>query len=312
MTEENLIQECPYPFSNFLKKVTDILIIIFDKQGMILDCNTTFTDLVGTFEGKSNIINHIAHKSRAELALPQDKGVQRQNLSFLRENSLPYKTNSFIYSKGDRYILFGAHRLNDNEEILNKLTQLNNELTNKSRELTKKNIQLERSKEKIEELLRTDHLTGLKNRKAFMEYLEKMSAQALRHTFPLTVIMLDLDRFKKINDTYGHSTGDKVLIALADILKKNSRQEDMAARIGGEEFLILLPHSDLDDSMQMAERIRQAIENMNIPSISENITASFGVTIFQEGDDFDSILNRVDNALYKAKAAGRNKVEKII
>lgn len=311
MTEENLIQKCPHPFSNFLREITDVLIVIFDKEGIILDCNTAFTKLVSSLEDKNNVIEHVAHKEWEELALPQDKNFQRQNLSFLRENSLPYKTNSFIYVKDDKYILFGAHRLNDNEDVLNELTQLNNELTNKSRELTKKNIQLERSKDRIEELLRTDNLTGLKNRKAFTEYLEKISAQAVRHQFPLAIIMLDLDRFKKINDNYGHSTGDKVLVSLADVLKENSRREDMAARIGGEEFLILLPHTELEASMQMAERIRRGVENMNVTPVSENITASFGVTVFQEGDDFDSILNRVDNALYKAKAAGRNRVEKI-
>ena len=118
--------------------------------------------------------------------------------------------------------------------------------------------------------------------------------------------MTDLDHFKRVNDTYGHDAGDKVLAAFADLLRKQTRATEILARFGGEEFIALMPHTGLKHALSTAERIRETLASTRIEPLSERVTASFGVAELTTGEEGDSLLRRVDKALYAAKNSGRN------
>ena len=154
----------------------------------------------------------------------------------------------------------------------------------------------------------TDSLTGLYNRRYFEEYLAREVTRAKRQAQPFSVIGLDLDFLKKINDVYGHAYGDIAIKTIADILKKNARSIDIAARMGGEEFNVLLPGVDSKGAMIAAERIRKAIESEKIETI-DHVTASIGVATFLEhSDNTDELMELTDQAMYLSKRNGRNQV----
>ena len=163
--------------------------------------------------------------------------------------------------------------------------------------------------QKVEELLKkaslTDPLTGLNNRRYLDAMIEKEIARADRYKENLSMASLDLDRFKKVNDTWGHPIGDEVLKLTANVVKNSIRESDVLVRLGGEEFAILLPHTNIDAANMIAERTRRAIEEASHP-IAGKVTASFGVAERQSGESYNSLYRRVDKALYRAKESGRN------
>jgi diguanylate cyclase (GGDEF)-like protein len=156
-----------------------------------------------------------------------------------------------------------------------------------------------------------DGLTGLANRRSAMDRLDAEIAQAHRRGQALTVLTLDLDHFKRVNDTYGHAAGDRVLIEFAAVLRDCLRLGDLGARIGGEEFLALLPQTEAGVAMQVAERIRTHCESMCVISddgASIRFTISIGLAELAADDNAAALLGRADRALYRAKNSGRNRV----
>jgi diguanylate cyclase (GGDEF)-like protein len=165
--------------------------------------------------------------------------------------------------------------------------------------------------ERLKHLAVTDELTGLKNRRYIMEQLEREYQIAVRTGTSLSLILFDIDHFKKINDTFGHAFGDAVLKAVARDLRESLRTYDLLGRIGGEEFLIASPGSTVDDAAVLAERIRDRIKETTISneSHSVSVTVSAGVTSLNGQDlQADSMLARADDALYQAKQRGRDRV----
>lgn len=162
--------------------------------------------------------------------------------------------------------------------------------------------------ERLQELAQTDRLTGVKNRLKLEEVLAleiKRSQRYMESRF--SIILFDIDRFKDVNDTYGHDVGDEVLKSVSRLAEKNLRDSDMFGRWGGEEFLIILPGTDLEQGKKVAQKLRKIVEKGEMPN-SIKITASFGVSEFKEGDSIDTLIKRADNRLYDAKRTGRNKV----
>lgn len=156
-----------------------------------------------------------------------------------------------------------------------------------------------------------DPLTGLSNRNYFRNELKKFVSLSARYNRALSVIMLDIDFFKKINDTYGHDVGDNVLKNVSEILMRHVRTHDVAARFGGEEFVMLLPETSLGGAVVVAERIRTAVENVdfNPAGCRHNVTISIGVAEYLgDGTDVEEVIKKADEALYKAKSSGRNRV----
>jgi diguanylate cyclase (GGDEF)-like protein len=158
----------------------------------------------------------------------------------------------------------------------------------------------------LAELARTDGLTGLPNRRVFDERLEDELRRSARSRRPFALAIFDVDRFKQINDTYGHRTGDDALRAFADTLRKHTRHVDLAARFAGDEFAMILLDVDHGEAHAIVERIVQAIRNL---SVSEDLklSASAGVTLSYPVDSAETIIERADSALYKAKQSGRDR-----
>lgn len=158
-----------------------------------------------------------------------------------------------------------------------------------------------------------DPLTKISNRKSFDEGISRAIIDAVSNSHPLCVLMIDIDHFKRFNDTYGHQTGDQVLRLVAMTLKSNIKGKDIAARYGGEEFVAVLPQTDMEGAVIVAENIRQAIQAKELLKRSTNeklgrVTASFGVAMFHPSDTTTSLIERADSCLYAAKHAGRNRV----
>jgi diguanylate cyclase (GGDEF)-like protein len=174
--------------------------------------------------------------------------------------------------------------------------------------------QLRVSQEKrirAERLAQMDPLTGLNNRRAFYDKTGSLWSNGIRHEHDTSVMLLDIDRFKQINDTYGHAHGDEVLKALADILKQAIRQGDVLARWGGEEFIVFLPETSLQDAAALAERLRTAIEDARIPRelAVTSVTASFGVAQKEaRHTTLDALIASADACQYQSKLQGRNRV----
>ena len=194
----------------------------------------------------------------------------------------------------------------------NQLEGIVDERTN---DLLLKNKQLEIEieqrriiQQELSHLATIDPLTSISNRRKFDEVLSYELMRDERYHNGLSLILFDLDLFKNINDKFGHKTGDNALIELSRLVSESIRDTDVLARWGGEEFVILLPETNMETAIDIAEKLRTDIENHAFPEAG-SITASFGVTQYQNGDDESSFIKRADQALYRAKANGRNKVD---
>ncbi|MCF2846303.1 MULTISPECIES: diguanylate cyclase [unclassified Pseudoalteromonas] len=162
------------------------------------------------------------------------------------------------------------------------------------------------------EVLHTrDPLTGASNRTNLLENLQKEHELCKRKSLSCALIMIDLDHFKQVNDEFGHAAGDKVLIALVKCIKSQLRKYDQLYRYGGEEFLVCLPQTELDDAKSFSERLRAGVEALKIDISNDNhinVTGSFGVTLINADDNIETAIERADEAMYQAKKSGRNRV----
>ena len=181
------------------------------------------------------------------------------------------------------------------------------------RKLAKINGELETLKDKLQEQVERDPMTNLYNRRSFYSMAATAIKLMHREYKPISVMMLDIDFFKKINDTYGHATGDGVIRKVADLMRANTRKSDLIARLGGEEFAIVLPKANLEDAKKMALKIKKKIENSSVETDEKQeirFTVSIGISdVKKEEDTIEAALNRADKALYEAKENGRNRVK---
>lgn len=162
----------------------------------------------------------------------------------------------------------------------------------------------------LREESRTDHLTHIPNRRYFFEVLEANIAMASRHGQPLCLAVLDVDHFKDVNDTYGHTVGDKVLVSIAASLQSRLRRSDSVGRLGGEEFAVQLPVTTLNAGAMIAERLRQQIATLEFPGLNPPLTVScsIGLAVFSADMSAETFYHEADSALYRAKEGGRNRI----
>ena len=206
----------------------------------------------------------------------------------------PKKRTAFLRNGADDFII----KPYDNDELLVRSSNL----IVRSRLLEQTKVQ----KQELSKLALTDHLTGLYNRHSLYDIGPKYISNAQRHESPLSLMVIDLDHFKQVNDTKGHSVGDIVLRTIAAVLSEECRTEDIVARFGGEEFIMLLGNCDLENAMMKSESLRQKIEACRPEDLV--ITTSIGVAELSPDDDFGTLFDAADKAVYEAKETGRNKV----
>lgn len=241
--------------------------------------------LLSDTETGNDVIAHIRNhddreKSQLPILIVSGESDQKMRVSFLRNGA-----NDFILKPYDP------------EELLVR-----------SRNLIKAHQLLQEAhqqRDNLEKLALTDQLTSLYNRHSLYNMANKVLSSAVRNSSPVSLLIVDLDHFKKINDTYGHTTGDIVLKTVASVLQNQCRNEDIVARFGGEEFVILLPQCDLKSARDIAERIRLAI--MECKPEDLEVSASIGISqLTSEMKTFENLFDPADQNLYTAKENGRN------
>ena len=201
---------------------------------------------------------------------------------------------------------------NSKESSKDEVWELKHSIYNMAVSLKHAFEELKEKQKELEELAYYDPLTGLPNRRFFFDHANLILESAKRYRTPLTLLLMDLDHFKNVNDTYGHEAGNVVLKNFADVLRKSSRKSDLPARLGGEEFALLMPNTDLQQGRVVAERIRQEFQNSIIVYEGREIKMTLSGGLASYGPDvegIDDLIRMADEALYKAKELGRNRIE---
>lgn len=271
---------------------TDDLIFFKDKDFNYLGCNEAFLSFVG--KSKEEMIGH----NDFELFSQEMATLFREmDIQMLQKNKISSNYEWITYPNGDKYYVI-------TKKIPFNYTKDDIGILGISRDIT----QLHLSQEKIKLQSYIDELTKLHNRKSYNERIEELLALKKRKQTTFSMIMYDIDDFKKINDTYGHKVGDLVLIKMSDLIRSHLRESDYIFRIGGEEFIILLTETNLENAMSVSSKICKSVEE-NLKSITDDkITISIGVSEANESDNEDTIFKRVDKLLYKSKSSGKNRV----
>lgn len=199
--------------------------------------------------------------------------------------------------------------LNDTREMVEKNQELEEQLSTSSEQVT----ELKRNLDSVKKEAMTDGLTGVANRKHFDKAIVDMCEEAVANATPLVLIMVDIDFFKKFNDTYGHQVGDQVLKLVARTLTDNVKGRDLVSRYGGEEFAVLLPETPREPGLKVAEMLRRSVESKEVINKTSNevlgrITLSMGVAEYTPGEGISQLIERADAALYASKKNGRNRV----
>lgn len=213
-----------------------------------------------------------------------------------------------VQRRGAYLLVVGEHDIHELTSLNTQVVKLNEQMAEMQRELARSNRQLKASEARFKSLSITDPLTGLANRRHLEEQINGAIERAQRYGETFSLILADIDHFKHINDEHGHDIGDHALSTFARLLHGQIRDCDLAARVGGEEFVLLLPRTELHAATQSAERLRVETSRMRVTGLTTAITASFGVTRYQTGDTIHTLLKRVDQALYAAKNGGRDRV----
>lgn len=283
----------------FLQVNLDMLCVA-NTKGEFVRVNKKFEETLGysieELEGKN--FGFLVHPKDTASTMDIMEQLKKQNSINSFTNRVLCKDGSYKYLEwrsqpNGQYIYASARDITEKrlEEI--KLLRL-------AKRLQKKN-------EELNELAITDELTGLYNRHYIDQIIENEMSRSDRYDEPLSMILLDLDFFKRVNDTWGHPVGDEVLKHTAEITQNIIRKSDMMARMGGEEFAVFLPHCTITGALVVAEKIRKLLENTKHP-IAGVVTASFGVAERRKNEPFYNWYKRVDEALYRAKEGGRNRV----
>lgn len=290
--------------------IESLVVVCFDREGRLSWCNAGFRRLQA--EGTDAALQQFSAPQLAPWLQASGsettclhEGLLTLNGSGDRMISLRGKV---IASPAGLWVVAG-YDIAEIEGASATLLDLNSALQQTQRELGRANRLLRQREAEIEALSRTDSLTGVNNRRGLEEALASESARRSRHGGPASLVILDIDHFKHVNDNHGHAVGDMVLKGLGALLSSLARETDCVARFGGEEFVILLSLAQLGEAVALAHRVRQAVETLELPG-APRFTVSLGVTQWQAQEDASAALARADAALYRAKREGRNRVER--
>lgn len=268
-------------------------ICVIDKNGYFLEYylpnelrvfEIGHYDLIGTHFSKSKLPKEMKKNIRNILKEIKNDGLSRQFDYSIKNGTMTYWFSAKVSSYVDMMGNFAG------------VTLVSRDITDRKK--------IER---KLQDMSSTDPLTGVFNRRTFINHFNIEMGRMNRIDKRVCLLMLDIDHFKKINDSYGHNTGDEVLKAITDIVSSQARKSDLFARWGGEEFIMLFSPGNIEACRLTAERFRKSIEKHAFPGVGK-VTASFGVADVDSGDDVETAVKRVDDALYTAKKQGRNRV----
>lgn len=285
--------------NRYLKSVFDHqkAMMCIMHEGTIYDANRTFFDFFDVkdsdefMEKRGGLNRFFLNDDDARYLKANQRDQVWSNMVALDEKSykvkIGFEGEKAVFTVDAQYVRFESK-----EEIIIVFTDI---------------TEIEMERKRMEVSANTDALTSLANRTLGVPLLEQSIVMANRHSHSLSVVIFDIDHFKKINDTYGHNAGDEVLVQIASLTKRMLRSSDTAIRWGGEEFVIILSETAYASALQVAEKLRGIIESSDFPGMGK-ITCSFGVASLQADDDLISLLDRADRQLYKAKESGRNGV----
>lgn len=287
-------------------------IMITAPDGTIIDTNQAFSDITG-YSKEETIGNKpsLLKSGRQSDDFYSDLWQSLRKHGFWSGELWNRRKNGKVYSEQ----LTISSVKNSKQQVQHYIALFSDNTEKKRAELdleeSKQALELE--KQKAEQMARTDPLTGLNNRRAFFEMGRDIEKMSKRYQRVYSVIMLDVDHFKNINDQFGHATGDRVLIDVARTICQVSRDTDIPARVGGEEFAIILPETSIEDALLLAERLRESFTGLKLPADpgSRSLSASFGVAESTEDEvhlNLEQVINRADAAMYKVKQTGRNQV----
>ncbi|WP_066496230.1 diguanylate cyclase [Abyssisolibacter fermentans] len=299
ITDQKLAKKALQENLKFLQLLIDTIpnpIFYKDINGIYRGCNNAYAEILGIKKDQINglTVYDIAPKDLADIYYKADNDL------FKNKGKQVYEAKLQDTKGVRRDVIFTKATYENEDDEIEGLVGVVVDIT-----------QLKKVQQELRLSSITDHLTKLYNRIKFNEVLNDEISRVKRYNNNLSIIMFDIDHFKKVNDIYGHPIGDEILISISNLVRNMSRDTDIVARWGGEEFMILLKDTDIKGAKFFAERIRNNIEKYNFAKVG-NITCSFGVTKFLEEDTMETFIIRVDDALYKAKNAGRNRVEVII
>ena len=298
-----------YGVAPFLES-TGLLVLLLEKDGDLISWNPAFASLKQTQPDKTYLRDFISTSSEAQLEklLSETTGGRvrtRGNMDFVRENGNSNFACLFIPLPGKR-ILFIAEPVTITDDV----TALSAEVQTMKQRLKRKETELQAVLVQAHEVSHTDALTFLPNRRQIIGDLQREVMFSDRYGTPFSISMVDIDHFKNINDTYGHTVGDDVLRNLANELRQRIRHPDTIGRYGGEEFLIILPHSPLKAAMEQAERLCKHVRSLGMKAGEHDISLTISIGMAQykiHEEDWQVFLSRADKALYQAKNNGRDR-----
>jgi len=303
MDIDGFINASPEVLAEYLTNLSGVAVVVLDRERVIQDCNAGFVKMLGLtgkpvyrkfdeFVGAEIGQNEVFPPTGAVVDVPV----------VLKYGGRAVFVNGHVFPVADGSVIFCERAAQAAPDA--RIAVLTRELEEKTAELEKANAAINR-------VMETDPLTGLANRKYFMDTLDRTISFARRSDLPLSLIMCDMDSFKFIIETYGHDKADEILVLFAGVMNSHTRSEDVVARVGNDEFMILLQNTPPERALLCAERIFETFRGMRVSGVAANISASFGVVSLRDGDEADSVVARADDALFKAKGSGPVRVAMI-
>ena len=297
-----------YGVEPFLQEMS-LLVALLDKDGRLLSWNPAFDVLKGIHSAPTHLQNFLSPASEVLFARLLSAALNKRirtkgGLEFVGESRNDNYMCLLIPMPGQHFLFIG-----ELVTLVSALEAVTAELQRTKRILTVKETELKAVIAQADEVSHTDALTFLPNRRQIIGDLQREVLFSDRYGTPLSISMLYIDHFKSINDTYGHTVGDEVLRMLGSELREHIRYPDTIGRYGGEEFLIVLPHSTLQAASEQAERLCRHVRSLRIKPVEQEIavTVSIGVAQYKiQKEDWEAFLSRADAALYQAKNSGRD------
>jgi diguanylate cyclase (GGDEF)-like protein/PAS domain S-box-containing protein len=299
---EDAVRQSETFLSTIFHSIRDPFSII-DREYRIIRVNDAYVQMRG--KSQEDLIGARCHEIlREKDAVCKDCVVEKTFIS----GDPCAKEKLFTLNGGDTWVEILTYPISDGEGNVSHVVEYIRDITGRKMS-DEENVLLIK---KLEHISRTDALTSLLNRRAIIRELRSEVERAKRYRSSVSMLLCDIDYFKEANDAYGHEAGDKALVHVANMLADMGRGSDSVGRYGGDEFMLVLPQTELEGAMEIAGRALSAIKNTQVrlaDGRAFNVTLSIGVTAFDlEGDDTESIIRRADKAMYASKRAGRNKI----